>query len=316
MTEADPILRGHESSLAGRPPGYELMARVLVEHERSYPRTRWQRFVGADPLSPDTRSWFVGALGEQQVSRALSQLGPEWTVLHSVPVGDAGSDIDHILIGPAGVFTINTKHHARATVWVSPQLLMVNGQKTDHLRNARHESARATTLLSAAVSHHIPVRSIIAFAGNPGLTVRQKPVDVMVVQARGLATALRRLKPVYTRDQLALIWAAAAKPATWSAAPLAPVEASTLTAFAALDREVAAAHRRRRLVALLGVIAVTVAIVWIAVWALTSALQSLSASLSSGIAASPSLGAWTPAIVLLVLVAGLRALLPTKRRRR
>jgi hypothetical protein len=49
---------------------------------------------------------------------------------------------------------------------------------------------------------------------------------------------------------------------------------------------------------------------------LTSALQSLSASLSSGIAASPSLGAWTPAIVLLVLVAGLRALLPTKRRRR
>ncbi|MBG6212216.1 hypothetical protein RCH23_000129 [Cryobacterium sp. CAN_C3] len=41
----------------------------------------------------------------------LSKLGPEWTVLHAVPVGSGSSDIDHVVIGPAGVFTINTKNH-------------------------------------------------------------------------------------------------------------------------------------------------------------------------------------------------------------
>ena len=49
----------------------------------------------------------------------LAQLGPEWTVLHSVPVGRGKSDIDHIAIGPPGVFTINTKFSPGKDVWVA-----------------------------------------------------------------------------------------------------------------------------------------------------------------------------------------------------
>jgi hypothetical protein len=32
-------------------------------------------------------------------------------VLHAVPVGDRGSDIDHVVIGHGGVYTVNTKTH-------------------------------------------------------------------------------------------------------------------------------------------------------------------------------------------------------------
>ncbi|MFE7074420.1 nuclease-related domain-containing protein [Streptomyces sp. NPDC057620] len=34
-----------------------------------------------------------------------------------MPKGSGGG-IDHLLIGPGGVFTINTKHHQGAPVWV------------------------------------------------------------------------------------------------------------------------------------------------------------------------------------------------------
>ena len=67
-------------------------------------------------ISDDARSWYLGALGERRVGKLLEQLGPEWTVLHSVPVGSSTSDIDHIVIGPGGVFTINAKNHSGATV--------------------------------------------------------------------------------------------------------------------------------------------------------------------------------------------------------
>jgi len=45
----------------------------------------------------------------------LLRRSPRWRVLHSVPLRDARGavrgDIDHVLIGPPGVVTINTKHH-------------------------------------------------------------------------------------------------------------------------------------------------------------------------------------------------------------
>ncbi|MCE0446144.1 NERD domain-containing protein [Streptomyces tricolor] len=35
-----------------------------------------------------------------------------WHVLHGVPKSNGG-DIDHLLIGPGGVFSLNTKTHPR-----------------------------------------------------------------------------------------------------------------------------------------------------------------------------------------------------------
>lgn len=74
-------------------------------------------------------------------------------MLHSVPVGTGASDLDHVVIGPAGVFTINTKHHRGQNVWVGAKRILVNGQRTDHLRNAAHEAKRASKLLVCRSTH-------------------------------------------------------------------------------------------------------------------------------------------------------------------
>ena len=81
-------------------------------------------------------------------------------MLHSVPVGSGSSDLDHVVIGPAGVFTINTKHHRGQNVWVGGRRILVNGQRTDHLRNANYEAKRASKLLSVAARMLVDVTPI------------------------------------------------------------------------------------------------------------------------------------------------------------
>jgi hypothetical protein len=51
-----------------------------------------------------------GATGEEQVGALLDELaGGGWRVMHDVSLGRG--NVDHVLIGPAGVFTIETKSH-------------------------------------------------------------------------------------------------------------------------------------------------------------------------------------------------------------
>ena len=51
-----------------------------------------------------------GALAEEHVGELLSQLpAAEWRVIHDASLGHG--NIDHILIGPSGIFTVETKSH-------------------------------------------------------------------------------------------------------------------------------------------------------------------------------------------------------------
>lgn len=107
------------SGLKERMAGHSVIEKLLADREGQRPPSLLGRIFGADPLSPEDHRWYKGALGEIAVGRLLERLGAEWTVLHAVPVGTGASDIDHILIGPAGVFTLNTKNHTDQAVWVA-----------------------------------------------------------------------------------------------------------------------------------------------------------------------------------------------------
>ena len=85
-----------------------------MAHRQAAPvKTLLARVLG---VHTDERAWRIGADGEEAVAARLAKLGGHWRVLHAVPVGDRGSDIDHVVIGPAVVFTINSKHHPHASV--------------------------------------------------------------------------------------------------------------------------------------------------------------------------------------------------------
>ncbi|MEL4320318.1 nuclease-related domain-containing protein [Leifsonia sp. YIM 134122] len=181
----------------------------------------------------EMRSWHTGAIGERRVAGVLSQLGPEWTVLHSVPVGSDGSDIDHVLIGPPGVFTLNTKHHPGKAVWVAGRAFRVSNRPQHYLTNAAHEAGRAERLLSHAGGLSVDVFGIIVVVGA-NLTIRAEPeVDgalVDVVSDDELLSFLRTHRRNYSDEQVAQIAAAAARAETWSRDPLSTATGAELNA--------------------------------------------------------------------------------------
>ena len=180
-------------------------------------------------------SWRVGADGEISVAAVLSTLTtpsrldrfrrrePAWRVLHSVPVGTGRCDIDHVLIGPPGVVTINTKHHRAGRLALDGAELIVNGRTTDYLPTARREAHRAAALLGSALTatgHHdlaarLTVRPVLAVVGGRVLITRWAP-GVSVVMTRQLTYTLTSMPPALVPDEVDAIYGVARHRAVWA----------------------------------------------------------------------------------------------------
>lgn len=236
-------------TLAERAPGHAVMAETLRLQAGGRRRSRLDHFLGRSPLRSEARSWFTGALGERHVGRLLQCLGPRWYVLHAVPVGTRGSDIDHVVVGPAGVITVNTKHHPDKRVWVGTRTVLVSGQRQPYLRNSEHEAQRAAKLLGEALGRPVPVRGAVAVVGAASLTVKQAPATVAVLDASRLVRWLERLPVTLPDAEVAEVAALAALPGTWQRRP-DPAGADPAPAFERLRVEVRSARRQRVVVAL------------------------------------------------------------------
>jgi hypothetical protein len=246
------------TSLRSRPAGYSVVRECLGYQSLATPRGTLQRVLGFNPLHPDARSWYTGAIGEMHVGTHLEQLGPEWTVLQAVPVGKDDSDIDHVLIGPPGVFTVNTKHHSGAKIWVGSRMVMVAGQKTSYLRNSRHESERASKLLSLSTGMPVEAYSLLVIVDPASVTIKQQPDDVTVLTARELVRWLKRRKRLLDESTVQRIADAASKTRTWHKTADATVDSARLQTFEALRADVNQARGRRTLWAAAAAIGIVV----------------------------------------------------------
>lgn len=234
-----------DATLRSRPAAYAVMGECLRVQSTARSRGPLARVFGISPLHPDAVSWYQGALGELEVGRELQRLGPEWTVLHAVPVGTGTSDIDHVVIGSAGVFTINTKRHKGKKVWVGGRRLLVSGQKTDHLRDSRYEAGRASKLLTKAVGETVEASALLVIVGAQSITAKERPSDVTVLSLGQLVRWLNKRKSVLTETELAAIVRVAEDPATWHRDPDAAGFSHDADQFHALRREEDASLRVR-----------------------------------------------------------------------
>jgi hypothetical protein len=79
--------------------------------------------------SPDARAWQRGATGERRTARLLDPLARHgWAVLHDLAVPGSRANLDHLVIGPGGVFVIDSKQY-RGRLQLDP---------TGRLRHGRH----------------------------------------------------------------------------------------------------------------------------------------------------------------------------------
>jgi hypothetical protein len=199
------------TDLALNRPGERARRQALDRRRKAPVKTALARVLR---VHTEERAWRVGADGEEEVARRLRKLPDAWHVVHAVPVGERDSDIDHVVIGPAGVFTLNTKNHSRAKVWVAERSFLVNGLRTDYLRNARHEAARASRLLSTACAMDVSVEPVIVVLAAE-LTIKAPLDGVHVVARRKIARWLARRPARLTRDEVARVYEQARRSTVW-----------------------------------------------------------------------------------------------------
>lgn len=190
-------------------------------------------------LSDEFVNFAVGFVGEEIVGFELARLGPGWHVLHAVPIGSGTTDIDHVVIGPPGVFTINSKHHPGGRLQTKGAETVFVGQKwVPYASKSLAEARRATERLAASCRFPGQARPVIAVVG--ARVDARMPLDhVVVIAANDLLDWLRDQPQTLTPEQVAHVFASARWSRTWADTPPVPAAPEWIAETA---RAVAADH--------------------------------------------------------------------------
>ena len=219
MTDGDVSARerAEESAapIEGNLAGHVAIVELLGAQQQVPSRSRVARIFGLSPLSTETHALYRGVVGEIEVGEALDRLGPEWGVLHALPVDVGSADIDHLVIGPAGVFIVMTKNHSGFNVWASQRTFMVAGIRHPHIRNMESEMGRAERILSSASGRPVEVAGILAVVAPKSLVVRERHRDVAVLAANTVVPWLLRHSRALEPAEVSIITTAAKRASTW-----------------------------------------------------------------------------------------------------
>jgi hypothetical protein len=202
-----------DGDLAANRPG-DAVRRKLIELEPSAVKRLLSRWSKADSTR-ELRSWRQGLVGERHTARRLRSLGRGWYTLHAVQY-PSGTDVDHLVIGPPGVFTVNSKHHKGKKVWYGDRAITVNGGKTRHIPASLSEARKASAALTRACGFTVKARPVLAVVGAAKLEVRQAAPPVLVLAADDLPSRLSGMSPVLAPDEVERIYAVARMGRTWS----------------------------------------------------------------------------------------------------
>jgi hypothetical protein len=160
------------------------------------------------------RAWRRGAEGEVEVGRQLRKLGDRWKVIHGVPVDNHDTDIDHIVIGPAGVFSLNTKNHLGGRVTATSTAIYVNGTFQPYLAKSRAEGKRATKRLTISCGYEVIVNPLIVIMADE-LKIKGLTEGVHVVGRKRIVRWLLSQPQSLVQEEVEAIYAVACRRSTW-----------------------------------------------------------------------------------------------------
>jgi Nuclease-related domain len=152
--------------------------------------------------SPDAVAWRRGAAGERHTARLLGQLERHgWAVLHDLAVPGSRASLDHLVIGPSGVFVVDSKQY-RGRLQVDPRGRLWHGRYplSPVLRAVSFEADQAARVLP---DPGVVVLPIVAVHGAQVPWGKVVTDGVPVVPARRLPSMLRALPAVLGPEQVA-----------------------------------------------------------------------------------------------------------------
>jgi Nuclease-related domain len=154
--------------------------------------------------SPDAVAWRRGAAGERRTARLLSQLEQHgWAVLHDLALPGSRANLDHLVIGPGGVFVIDSKQY-RGRLQLDPSGRLWHGRfpLAPALRAVSFEADQAARVLTDPDVVVVPVMAIHGTQVPWGRIVAD---GVPVVAARRLPSMLHQLPAVLGAERVAVL---------------------------------------------------------------------------------------------------------------
>jgi Nuclease-related domain len=152
--------------------------------------------------SPDAVAWRRGAAGERRTARLLDPLERQgWAILHDLAIPGSRANLDHLVIGPGGVFVIDSKQYrGQLPLDASGRLWHGRYPLAPALRAVDFEADQAAQVLP---DPDVVVVPIVAVHGPQVPWGKVVMNGVPVVAARRLPSMLRALPAVLGPERVA-----------------------------------------------------------------------------------------------------------------
>jgi Nuclease-related domain len=165
------------------------------------------------------QAWATGAEGEARTGRFLEPLEAEgFRVLHDRKIPGSRANIDHIVIGPPGIFVVETKSYTGSLRIRGGEVYVAGRRKTGMIEEATREALAVQIALADEIdAHGYHVTPIICVHRADLPWFGSEVGGVRIVSGKDLVKRLRKADVVLSPDdvdRLAGLTAARLKPAT------------------------------------------------------------------------------------------------------
>ncbi|WP_104135244.1 nuclease-related domain-containing protein [Cryobacterium sp. Y62] len=235
----------NRSPATGRFAGQSLVEELLRQQKDRAPRSRLARTLGLSPLDANGLAWLRAAQAEMVVGDILARLPEGYYVYHSLPIRNTAFWVDHLVVGPGGIFALSSRTRWDRDLTGSVRTIPIGDHAMPYLRDARFESTQITKLLAEAMPATAAVQPMIVLVNPNKIRLNRKPDVVTVVDSPRLRRWLVGRPRQFSAEQQATLTAVIEDPTTWHM-PVRTVATDRLHArFTALEQQVSAAGTRR-----------------------------------------------------------------------
>lgn len=136
----------------------------------------------------------------------------ETRVLEAVPAGPTRHEIDHVVIGPAGIFTVALYEERGREMRVSGYGMTVDGESVPYLRQAKLAAEQVARALTDGLDFDVPVRGcavLLTGSHKPQVTYDTRPIGVSLLTKSDVPRWFERQPVALTTEQVEALFAAA-----------------------------------------------------------------------------------------------------------
>ncbi len=146
----------------------------------------------------------------------LSGLDPRWGFLQATRAMDSGTELDHWVIGPGGVYLLNAKYLPGSKLHITGDRFLVDGREQPYVPQIRGEAQRRADGFSTTMRWEIGITGVIVPVNDRRLVIERFPEDVAVIDQLDIANWLVNRPEQFNKRQVMTAFEAARETTLWA----------------------------------------------------------------------------------------------------